>query len=279
MAKSETISTAAKPEDLEKAYNSASKALSTLGIKMTTKKPDPAKLGPAMAKNKKKAEFKLIGDTKTLKLTVECDGTVNTLGLLDVGAEKDAAKRLVILKSLFEAGLISKSDVQAAEKEMDTGPDPKVVANLEREITATQKQIDDNKRIAASYAGLMSYDAVAKFPTVLKELEAWTKSHFTDENINFLKAVGAKMDRTKLVNQFIKAGSKEELNIDAGLRGDIESGAKEPSAAVSVIKGMITDNDLFLMKKAKATELGAIVATAEKRLATLMETKKKLGLK
>ena len=277
MAKSETISTAAKPDDLDKAYASAGKALSVLGIKMATKKPDPAKLGPAMTKSKKKAEFKLYGDTKLLKLTVECDSMVNTLGIMDVAAERDAQKRLVILKSLLAAGLITKADVEAAEKEM--GPDPKVVANLEREIAAAKKRIADTQKISAGYAGLKDYDAVSKFPAVLKELRDQGAKEYATENFDFLDAVKAKMARPLIVQNFIAASAATQVNLPAPLQQAIMAGQKEPADAVAEIKKLISSDTLVRLKKAKDEELKAVIATVEKQLAGLMETKKKLGIK
>ena len=105
MAKSEVVSTAKTSADLGKAFQSASKAVSTLGIKMTLKAPNEKVLMPLMAKGEK-AEFKLLTEKNILKLNVCVGKDYNTLGLLDTTAEKDAEKRKHLEKVLKDAGLI-----------------------------------------------------------------------------------------------------------------------------------------------------------------------------
>ena len=223
MAKSSTMSTARTPADLDKAYASATKTLSVLGLKMTLKKV-PATIAPAMTKTKKPAEFKLTGDSDSVKVTVETEGVTSALGLLDLKVEKDAAKRAVIMKSLVECGLMSKADMDKELKAAAPGPDPKVLANLERQIAAETKRADDAAKMIKLYGAAATYDVAVKLPPVKADLEAWMKKAHTTENLEFLEAIGAKMAKDKVIDTFIKAGSPSELNLPAAMRAKIVAG-------------------------------------------------------
>jgi hypothetical protein len=268
MAKSHTLSTAAKPADLEKAYNSAVKALGLIGMKMVTKKPDAAKIAPFMIKGNSKAEFLLSHDGKLAKLTVECDSLVNTLGIFDVEKERNEEKRLAILENLMTAGLISKADYEKELKEAKAaaGPDPKVVANLRREIEAAEKKYE-------KCAAPTSYDAMVKLPELEAALRAAAKAQYMSENFEFLDAVEKRMKPNDLITQFILPNSRKQINIDSSLVTEITMDPKKISLAVAEIKQLIQTNIRKPALKILADERDKVVEPLEKKLKDLGVTK------
>lgn len=273
---SQTISTAAKVGDLDKAYASALKVLSTFGFKMTTKKPDAAKLGLFMVKGKK-AEFKLSGTATSIKFTVECESAVNTLGICDLAAEKDVDLRIAQLKNLVASKLLSKADGDKAIKDL-LQPDPKVVADIARDEAAAKKQLSDAEKLTKLYAAMTTYDVVARFPSMMKDLEAFGAKEYTTENFDFVKAVAAKIKREIIIAQFIGENTPQQVNISDLLVNAINKGG-DFTAAVAVIKLTITNNTLARMRNAKETEIKKFTAAASARLTELASLKAKLGIR
>jgi hypothetical protein len=275
MAKSETVSTAKTPDDLDKAYASALKALSVLGLKMATKKPDPAKLSPAMVKTKKPAEFKLVADGRIVKLTVECPGMMNTLGLLDVQAERDVEKRIVIMKSLVEAGLLDKAQL---DKEVGSqAPDPKVIANLTRELADVEKKIADAGKLLPFWEALQ-VDQAMKIAAVFKELKDQTVKEHNSENIDFLEAVAAKKSREAIIEEFLDTTATRQVNLPAKILNAILAGGPFAPAEFE-IKKLIQSEPLKRLKDAKKTQINAIIAELNKKKTNLEALKKKVGVK
>lgn len=274
---SETISTAATVADLDKAYASALKALSTLGFKMATKKPDAAKIGPFMVKGKK-AEFKLGGTATMVKLTVECDKAVNTLGICDLAAEKNVDLHIAQLKSLVACKLVSKADADKAIKSLQGGPDPKVVANIAREEATAQKQLSDANKLAQLYAAVTTYDIAARLPPVMKDLEAQVAKENAGENMDFVKAVAANMKRESIIAKFIGDNAPQQVNIPAPMVRAITAGG-DFTAAVAEIKQLIVQGPLKQMKKKKGEEIALLTTAASKRLTDLAAMKAKLGIR
>ena len=273
---SQTISTAAKVGDLDKAYASALKVLSTFGFKMTTKKPDAAKLGLFMVKGKK-AEFKLSGTATSIKFTVECESAVNTLGICDLAAEKDVDLRIAQLKNLVASKLLSKADGDKAIKDL-LQPDPKVVADIARDEAAAKKQLSDAEKLTKLYTAMTTYDVVARFPSMMKDLEAFGAKEYTTENFDFVKAVAAKIKREIIIAQFIGENTPQQVNISDLLVNAINKGG-DFTAAVAVIKLTITNNTLARMRNAKETEIKKFTAAASARLTELASLKAKLGIR
>ncbi len=272
-----TISTAAKVGDLDKAYASALKALSTLGVKMVTKKPDAAKLGLFMVKGKK-AEFKLSGTATSIKFTVECENAVNTLGICDLAVEKDVDLRIAQMKDLITAKLVSKADGDKVIKDLQPGPDPKVVANIARDEAAAQKQLIDAGKLTKLYEAMTTYDVVARFPSVMAELEASAAKEFSMENIDFIKAVAAKKKREIIIAEFIGSDAPRSVNISSASLGAITKGG-DFTAATAEIKALIARDTLKRMTSAKETEIEKLKAAASKRLTELASLKAKLGIR
>ncbi len=272
---SQTISTAATAGDLDKAYASALKALSTFGFKMTTKKPDAAKLGPFMIKGKK-AEFKLSGTATSIKFTVECENAVNTLGICDLAAEKNVDLRIAQLKNLVASKLLSKADGDKAIKDLQ--PDPKVVADIARDEAAAQKQLSDADKLTKLYAAMTTYDVVAKFPSVMAELEASAAKEYTTENFDFIKAVAAKKKREIIIAEFIGETAPRQINIKNAEADAIKKGG-DFTVAIAEIKALIAGDTLTRMKGDKNSEIGKLRAAASKRLTDLASLKVKLGIR
>lgn len=267
MAKSHTLSTATKPADLDKAYASALKALGLIGMKMTTKKPDAAKVAPFMIKSGKNAEFQLSHDGTLAKLTVECDSMANTLGVFDVGKEKDDEKRLVILENLMVAGLISKADYAKEVKEAKpaAGPDPKVVANIERQIETAEKNYK-------KFADAMNFDAMMKMPEYEAALRAAAKAQYVSENFDFLDAVAKPMKPNDLIKMFILQKSPKEININASIRDDITMDPKNMPLAVAEVKTLIQTNMRKPALKILADERDEVIEPLNKKLKDLGAT-------
>lgn len=270
-----TLSTAKTAAEIDKAYASALKALSSLGIKMATKKPDAAKLGPFMAKDEK-AEFKLGGDGKQVKLTVEGKGFANTLGIL--ATENDPDRRIVQLKSLIASKLVDKAEGEKEIKALQGGPDPKVVANIAREEVAARKQLDDAGKIAKLYAAVTTYDIAAKLPPVMKDLEAQAAKEHSMENIDFIKDVAANKGRAKVMAEFIGDKAPRQVNLSNPVMARIEKGG-DFAAAVVEIKAMVGKDTLKRMKTAKTEEIDKMMAAATKRITDLAAMKAKLGIR
>lgn len=267
MAKSHTLSTATKPTDLDKAYASALKALGLIGIKMTTKKPDAAKVAPFMVKSGKNAEFQLSQDGSLTKLTVECDSMTNTLGIFDVGKEKDEEKRLAILENLMGAGLISKADYVKETKEAKpaAGPDPKVVANIERQIEAAEKNYK-------KFVGATSFDTMVKIPEFEAALRAAAKAQHTPEAFEFLDAVKKRTNPNDLVKTFILQDSPKEINIDASTRDSITIDPKKMPEAVTTVEVLILTNMRNPALKLLAAERDKVIESLKKKLKDLGAT-------
>lgn len=268
MAKSHTLSTATKPADLDKAYASALKALGLIGMKMATKKPDPAKVAPFMIKSGKNAEFQLSHEGTLAKLTVECDTMANTLGVFDVAKEKDNEKRLAILESLMTAGLISKADYAKEVKEATptAGADPKVVANIERKIETAEK---DYKK----FADATNFDAMIKMPEYEAALRAAAKAQHVPENFDFLDAVEKRMKSNDLIKMFILQNSPKEINIDSSLRDDIMMDSKKISLAVAEVKTLVQTNLRKPALKILADKRDEVIEPLKKKLKDLGATK------
>ena len=264
MAKSQTLSTATKPADLDKAYASALKALGLIGMKMATKKPDAAKVAPFMIKSGKNAEFQLSHEGTLAKLTVECDSMANTLGVFDVGKEKDNEKRLAILENLMTAGLISKADYAKEVKEATpaAGPDPKVVANIERQIETAEK---DYKK----FADATHFAAMMKMPKYEAALRAAAKAQYMSENFEFLDAVERRMKPNDLIKTFILQNSPKEINIVASIREDITMDPKKMPLAVAVVEGLIQTNIRNPALKILAGERDEVIEPLKKKLKDL----------
>lgn len=264
MAKSHTLSTATKPADLDKAYASAVKALGLIGMKMTTKKPDAAKVAPFMIRSGKNAEFQLSHDGTLAKLTVECDSMANTLGVFDVSKEKDEEKRLAILENLMTAGLISKADYakEAKEAKPEAGPDPKVVANIERQIETAKKNYK-------KFADAKTFDAMMKMPEYEAALRAAAKKQYMTENFDFLDAVEKHTKPNDLIKTFILQNSPKEINIADSIRDDIAVDPKKMSSAVDVVKTLIQTNICTPALKLLAAERDEVIEPLQKKLKDL----------
>lgn len=272
-----TISTAAKVGDLDKAYASALKALSTLGVKMVTKKPDAAKLGLFMVKGKK-AEFKLSGTATLIKFTVECENAVNTLGICDLAAEKNVDLRIAQMKDLVAAKLVSKADGDKVIKDLQPGPDPKVVANIARDEAAAKKQLIDAGKLTQLYAAVTSYDIAVRLPPVMEDLEAQAAKEFSMENIDFIKAIAANKKREIIMAEFIGKDAPRQVNLPNAVMDAITKGG-DFTAAMAEIKALIKRDTLVRMKTAKRTEIEKLIAAASKRLTDLASMKVKLGIR
>lgn len=242
---------------LEKGYLSALKALSTLGIKMTTKKPDPAKLVPLMQSEQKSADFLLNSDGKKLSLTVEVGPNKNTLGLFDLQAEKDIAKGHAILKGLVSSGLADKADLVAYEKTyMPKVADPKVIANLEK----TKKQYLD-----------LTFESARKLTKIYAEIRDVAKKRLALDAFDFADAIFAKKAPAAIYDQFIAVGSQDEINIPESVRlpittkyttGKLSLGDLKP-AYDKVVLDLISQI-LNEYKKAKVKEIDEQIAAMKK---------------
>ncbi len=272
-----TLSTAAKPEDLDKAYLSAGKALSVLGLKITTKKPNAVILAPEFAK-KKKAEFKLDGNAKLIKVSVECGAVTSVLGILDVKAEKDAERSVAIMKSLVECGLATKADLAELQKATAPAPDPKVAANLKREIEALEKTIADAEKLTKAYAAVKDYDILKKIPVMLNAMEAQAAKERSSENLDFIKAAEGTMSRDDLIKKFIGQDAANQINIKSATEKGILDGTTPMKDALEEVKALVMVDTWARALAQRKVDAAAVIAAAQKRLDGFVAMKKKLGI-
>jgi hypothetical protein len=262
---------------LDKGYSSAVKALGVLGVKMATKKLDPAKIVPLMQKTGKEAEIGLKSDAKKgrLSLEVTVGPNSNMLGLVDLNAEKDIEKRRVIIKSLIECGLEDKKALEEFNKQYppDSAKDAKVAENRKRIEAEVKKNIDDFTRIKAGYEKL-DYDQIAKNGKIYPDFYAFSKKERNEENLDFLKDVESKKDAEYLVKTYVDPDAPRQVNLKANVVKAIMAAVtakKEPdfTPAVNEIKGLIHKDVIGRYTKAKGEEYGKKIADEKARLAKL----------
>lgn len=267
MPTSELVSTAKTLADLDKAYTSALKALSKLGIDMRTKKPDAAKVGPAMEKGKKPSEFRLVGDKGIIKLQVETKDFSSVLGVLDTKAEKDAQKYLLLMENLAASGLISKAELKDAQdaSRPDKPVDPTVVKNF----VAKLKQLKAQRE---AFSALTITQVMANKPMLAKLREHMERERNV-ENLDFLEAVDKKLAPQKIIADFIGDTAKNEVNLDsAALKAAQGSGGKPDF-------GPAYKNILALVARDSLTRFKTILDKAvDKQISDLRIAGKKAGV-
>ena len=267
MPTSELVSTAKTLADLDKAYASALKALTKLGIDMRTKKPDAAKVGPAMEKGKKPSEFRLIGDKGIIKLQVETKDFSSVLGILDTKAERDAQKYLVLMQSLAASELVSKAELKEAQEASrpDKAVDPTVLKNFVAKLGQLKTQKD-------AFAKLTIAQVMASKPLLAKLREHMEKEHNV-ENLDFLDAVDRKVAPQKIIADFIGSNAKNEINIDGATLKAAQGTDGKPDfgPAYKVILALVAKDPLTRFK----TNLAAAV---DKQLSDLRAAGKKAGV-
>ena len=234
MAKDYRLSSAAKPDDLDKAFVSAKKALSLTGIPMVVTKPDEAKVSAKMTKTGKPAEFMLSCSGGKVFLTVECGGAeVVELGQMSINIAKDRKKALVVLDGLVAAKLMTQAEADKLKEGARTGPDAgelnQKIADLEKEMAATAK--------------IMTYDDAKRDKTFFAGMVALARSERSDEGVNFLAAVEKKTKRDKIIEEFIGEKAKSQVNISDILVKPILAGGNFDDA-VKEVKNMVARDTL-----------------------------------
>ena len=263
MAKSERLSTTDKVDGIDKAYASALKALSVLGIKMATKKPDNAKVGALMTKNKKPAAFMLSCDKATAQFSVECGSTSFELGKLTADVAKDGEKAVAVLKSLVECGLMSQGEMDKLTAGMKKGPDTKVAANeIRKKIAAIKKLLEPFEKIT-------TWDAAKKDQVYFKELEAQLKTEHSSENAMFIAAVEKNFSRDKIMKAFIGDAAKFQVNLPAPIVRKLEDGGTDFGDAVTEIKKTVARDTMKRLKKRMETLYEKQISELDKELAKL----------
>lgn len=293
MAHEYKLSTAATAKEIDKAFASAVKALSILGIKMPMKKPDAAKLQAAMepaGKKAMKAEFKLTANKNLLTMVVDVGGSATQLGEFDTDKAKDLEEKKAVVQNMVEAGLMDRS----ALDQFNDGPDPKVVANqlskVSKEIVVVTKDVAtaqdllnklENER---GFWRNLTCKRLRSAPEKWKEFEAYATKADATESILFFKAVAKGMPNQKLIEIFVRDGAQYQINLPAPLRMAIEAGKAPASNGVGEIESMLEVDVLRRFCEIKATPYTApIAAVARKlaalqaRLSSLQDEKKKLA--
>lgn len=263
MPSSQIVSTAAEPKDLDKAYKSALTALSVLGVKMVTKKPDTVKVTTIMIKAKKKAEFKLVHtDGDKVMLTVECASESMMLGELDMQAIKDPKNYIVGQRALFKAKLISKESLEKAIASVAPGPNPKI-ANKIRE------KIEEFKTNRKPYETTKTYDAAVKNTEYFKELQAFAVKGRNAENLMFIAAVEKKFSRDKIMKAFVNSDAKMQLNLSSIVSNNLIGGSTDFGPAVDEIKKHISDEMISNLNDDKRAIIDKAIKLLEDQLAKL----------
>lgn len=224
------LSSAATPDDLDKAFASAKKALSLTGIDMVVKKPDPTKISAKMTKKSKPAEFMLSCSGETVTLSVECDGkVVAELGEMSIDIAKDRKKALAVLDDLVAVKLMSKAQAEKMKEGARTGPD---AGELNQKIVALKKGMAADMKIS-------SYDDAKRDKVFFAGLTAHCRSEFSLENLDFLAAVEKKLKRDKIMEEFIGDKARREVNISAPTKKKILAGG-DLDDAVDEIKKLVS---------------------------------------
>lgn len=234
MANEHQLSSAAKPDALDKAYASAVKALSITGIKMATKKPDTAKVAVVMVKTGKSADFMLSCSKATMKLTIECGSTTAAeIGSMLIDLAKRGDQAMQELDACVALKLMSKSDADKLKAGAQTGPDPKVAANELR------KKIADIKKEKAADLKISTYDEAKRDKAFFEGLLDFCKSEHSEESQNFIADVEKKVARDKIISQYIGKKAKDEINISDKIElailvgGDFDDAVKEVKALMA----------------------------------------------
>ncbi len=251
VAQEHRLSVAATAKELDKAFASATKALSVMGVKMALKKPDAAKLQPIFEQSKKKAEFKLVVNKSVLTVVVDLGGNVTQLGELDLERESDREKKKLITQELVESGCLPRS----ALDEFEEGMDPKVLANtlskLSKDIASVSKDVAADQdtlkklQIVHSYWVGMTCKKLKTHPDQWAEFEAYARKKDCTESMLYLRAVNAGMANQKLIDTFIKENSPYMINLPAKLSSAIQAGTVSAASGAVEIEGML-DSDILV---------------------------------
>jgi len=256
------LSSAAKPDGLDKAFASAKKALSLTGIDMAVKKPDEAKVSAKMTKAGKPAEFMLSCSGETVMLSIECAGAVVAeLGELSIDIAKDRKKGLAILDALVTAKLMSKAQAEKLKAGARTGPDPKVVANELRKIA-------DLKKKMAADGKITTYEDAKRDKVFFAGLTDYCVSEFSQEGLEFLAAVEKKTNRDKIIQQFIGKKAKTQVNISDASEKNILAGG-DFDAAVDEVKRLIKSDTMKRYQDMLKKQYEKQISAAEAELKAL----------
>ncbi len=225
-------------KELDKAFASATKALSVLGIKLKMTKPDPSKLEKFMQQTGKKAEFKLTANGDEFTAVVEIGNNGIVCGKFDLQDEKDLAARKEIAEKMVANGAADRSLLNQF-KEAKGAPDPKVAANLARELAYVSKEVTALlAKVTPVRKGLqmlrdrraawakVTYKDIKSMRDWWNELKAFAEAEFSPENLEFLEAARGRMKYPELVEMFVKDGAAKQVNLSAPHRAAFVSAVK-----------------------------------------------------
>jgi hypothetical protein len=149
----EVLATAKTPDDVAGVEWDARSRVGILDLPLKDSKVDAGKIGEKMKKAKKPAQFILSYDGRKLVYGIKVGSDLTTIDSLDVGAERDLAKRrqwLVKLKK--NSKVVTAADLEAFDKVNPMPADPKEIAEVEQKITVAEMVIKSESDVKNWYA-------------------------------------------------------------------------------------------------------------------------------
>lgn len=226
-AKETRVATASVNGSLDVGLQVAQAYLSNRKIKMSTSKPNASKIKPLMT-DKKSAEFYVTLNGNKLALEVRVDKkSVDTLGTLDISAEKDIDKRHAVMQELFSAGLVSDDDWKKFQKKYPTSEELK---DWKDEAYKLGWDIKGDRANIKSL-GSLTYDTFDSIANNLKGgLAEYVKRKHWEHYLAFVDDIDSGVDAKKIYETYVKDGAKLPVNLppptQALIKKAIDSGSK-----------------------------------------------------
>jgi hypothetical protein len=214
------VATTSVNGSLDVGLQAAQAFLSKRKINMSARKPNGGKIKPLMT-DKKSAEFFVTLDGNKLALEIRVDKkSIETLGTLDLAAEKDIAKRRAIMQELFSADLVSDGDWKKFQK---TFPSPEEIEEWKSEAYSLGWDIKSDRASIKSLESL-TYDTNDSIANNLKSggLAEFVKRKHWEHYLAFVDEIDGGADAKKIYETYVKDGASLPVNLPSSVQATIK---------------------------------------------------------